>query len=154
MLYALPELTLAFKMLTKAHKTKHFEYHLFAMAFWFGITSMIRPTGLERIPASFVLASVKQSLSAATSQSQKQQIQRSPQTYFYFTPNFGGADTVCNTTPRDQYLFLECTGGRGNASVSRAMERERDSSTYCITGTKYECMAASACRAGHKWKRS
>ena len=124
------------------------------MAFWFGITSMIQPTGLERIPASFVLASMKQGLSAATSQPRTQQIQRSSKTYSYFTPNFGGLDAMCYTTPRDQYLLLKCSDGRGSASVSRAMERKRDSSTYCITGTEYEWMPASAHRAGCKWKQS
>lgn len=130
------------------------EYNLIAMAFWFGITSMIRPTGLERISASFVLASMKQGLSAATLELRMQQIQRSSQTYSYFAPNFGGADVMCNTAPRYQYLFLECSSGRGNDLVLRATERERDSSTYCITGTEYEWMPASAHRAGYKWKRS
>lgn len=151
MLYASRRLGLAFEISTKAHKPKHFKYHLIAMAFWFGITSMIRPASLERIPASFALASMKQGLSAATSQ---QQIPRSPQTYSHSTPNFGGADALCNSTPRDRYIFLKCRDDRGNALVSRIMERERDSSTYCITGTEYEWMAASAYRAGHRWKRS
>lgn len=127
------------------------------MAFWFGITSMIRPTSVERIPSSFVLASMKQGLSAATShsQTQTQQTQLTPQTYSFFAPSFGGADSKCNTTLRDQYLFLKCSDGRcGASSVSRVVEREPDSGTYCITGTGYEWMPASAQRAGHKWKRS
>lgn len=134
------------------------------MAFWFGITSMIRPASVERIPTSFILASMKQGLSAATSQPQTQQAERTPQTSSYrprysepigpFTPSFGRTDGVCNTTPRDQYLFLECSNKIGSASVSRAMERELDLSTYCITGTEYEWMPVSAYRPGHKWKQS
>ena len=124
------------------------------MAFWFGITSMIRPTGLERIPASFVLASMKQGLSATTSLPQTHPIRRTPQTYSYFTPNFSGADDMCSTTPRDQYLYLKCSERGGESLVSRALERERDPSTYCITGTKYEWMPESAHRSDHKWKRS
>lgn len=136
------------------------------MAFWFGITSMIRPAGLERIPSSFILASMKQGLSAATPQPHTQHtcIERTPRRYPYHprssepigpcTPNFGGTGTLYNTTPRDQYLFLKYSDERGHASVSRAIEREGDSSTYCITGTTYVWMPASAHRPDHKWKRS
>jgi len=134
------------------------------MAFWFGITAMIRPAGLERIPSSFVFASMGQGLSAATAQSPTQQIQRKPQNSCHqprssepigpFTPSFGGTGTTYNATRRDQYLFLECSNKLGNAKVSGAMERERDSSTYCITGTEYEWMPASGHRPDHKWKRS
>jgi hypothetical protein len=138
--------------------------HLIVMAFWFGVTSMIRPTGLERIPSSFILASMKQGLSAAASQSQTQHSRRTPQPFAYrprsseprgrFTPSFGGAGTIYNNTPRDRYLFLKCSDDGVNVSVSRVMERGRDSSTYCITGTDYEWMPVSAHRPDHKWKRS
>jgi hypothetical protein len=133
---------------------KQFKYYLVAMAFWFGITSMIRPTGLERIPSSFVLASMKQGLSVASTQSHTQQMQRTPQPYSYFTPSFGGADAMYSITPREQYLFSRRSEHRGGSLVSRVIERERSSSTYCITGTDYEWMPASACGPGHKWKRS
>ena len=134
------------------------------MAFWFGITSMIRPTGLERIPSSSILASMKQGLSVATPQSQTQHPQSTTQPFDCrqqssksigpFTPNFGGVDTIYNIVPRDRYLFSKCSERGGNSLVSRTMERERSSSTYCITGTEYEWMSVSAHRTGHKWKRS
>jgi hypothetical protein len=134
------------------------------MAFWFGITSMIRPVGLKRIPSSFILAPMKQRLSAATPQSQTHHSQSTPQPFNYqqrwcepvgpFTSNFGGAGTIYDATMRDRYLFLQCSERGGDSLVSRAMERERGGSTYCITGSEFEWMSVSVHRLKHKWKRS
>jgi hypothetical protein len=131
------------------------------MAFWFGITSLIRPISLERIPTGRVLASTKQSLSAATSGHQlqtTQSLQRCPRRY----PSDGLAASSSakvagaehGLAPRDQYLFLECSSSSINAPVSRVIERERMWSTYCITGTDYEWVPEYAHESGHKWKRS
>lgn len=56
--------------------------------------------------------------------------------------------------PRDQYLFLKCSGDNGDSPVSRAMQKERDWSTYRMTGTEYEWMPELMQHTGHRWKRN
>lgn len=131
------------------------------MAFWFGITSMIRPIGVECIPASRILASTKPAITSLQQQSQTQEL---PQTSFHrktsskpavpFGPCIMGVNAGNFTASIDQYLFLRCSGDHGHSPVSRAMQKERDWSTYCITGTEYEWMPESMQHTGHRWKRS
>jgi hypothetical protein len=131
------------------------------MAFWFGITSLIRPMSLERIPASRILASTKHSLSAATSihrvqttESQQACPRRYPSDELAASSSAKVTGAERGLAPRDQYLFLECSGNSVNAPVSRIIERERNWNTYCITGTDYEWVPDSAHESGHKWKRN
>jgi hypothetical protein len=106
------------------------------MAFWFGITSLIRPISLDRIPTSRILASTKQGLSAATSDHQLQtteSLQACPRRYpsngltAFSSAKVAGAEH--SLARRDQYLFLECSGNSVNAPVFRVIERERSWST-------------------------
>jgi hypothetical protein len=150
-------------VVVEPHRTNCDNFRIVDMAFWFGITSLIRPFTLERIPASRILASTKHSLSAATSDHQLQTTQ-SLQTCLRRYPSDGlTASSRARVTgaehglaPRDQYLFLECSSSSSsvNSPVSRAIERQRTWSTYCITGTDFEWVPDSAHESGHKWKRN
>ena len=117
------------------------------MAFWFGVTSMIRPTGLERIPSSFILASMKQGLSAATTKSREPSIQHTapPSAACQLQlselvesprPSVGGIRATSITKPRDQHLYLKCSSDSGGDIVSRFIERERSPSTYVSLGRR------------------
>lgn len=134
------------------------------MAFWFGITSLVRPIALERsIPQTRVLALAEQR--PRTSQ-QPSQLLYSP-TELRTTPwrlktlahGVRGSDAGCNITLRDRerYRFLECSGRRGERLLLRtSVERLRDTGVYCITGTGYEWMAMGMEDDGRgcKWIRS
>jgi hypothetical protein len=135
-------------------------YRVANMAFWFGITSLIRPVSLERIPTSRILASTKQSLCAVTShqlqttESLRTCPRRQPCDGFVASSSAKVAGAEHGLALRDQYLFLKYSGNSIDAPASRAFERERNGSTYCITGTDYEWVPESAHRSDHKWKRS
>jgi hypothetical protein len=60
-----------FDVVVKSHRTNYDNCRVVDMAFWFGITSLIRPISMERIPTIRILASTKQRC-AATSHHQLQ----------------------------------------------------------------------------------
>src|ERR1700712_984361 len=106
------------------------------MAFRFSVTSMIRPTGLERIPSSFIATtqSRRPSIQHAAPPSAAGQLQSS-ELVEPVKSSVDGMSAISITKPRDQYLYLKCSSDSGGDIVSRVIERERSSSTYCITGT-------------------
>lgn len=139
-----------------------------AMAFWLGITSLVRPIALERsIPQTRVLALAEQRLSLVRSSQQPSQLLLYSPTELRTTPwrlktlahGVRGTDAGCNITLRDRerYRFLECSGRSGERLLLRtSVERLRDTGVYCITGTGYEWMAIGMEDDGRgcKWIRS
>jgi hypothetical protein len=54
-----------------------------------------------------------------------------------------------NISPRERFLFLECSGKSEDAAVSRVMKRERERMTYCIKRTEYEWVSGLVQRSGY-----
>lgn len=130
------------------------------MAFWFGITSMIRPTSLESIPPT--LRHIP-ALAEGTLQS-RQRNQRSlavlphhhrlSDPIYISHPSIRGPNANALTLLRDSYLFLECGGRKLSSPISRIIDQERRSSTYCLTGSEYAWMSESAHQSDQKWEQS
>jgi hypothetical protein len=142
-----------FDVVVKSHRTNYDNCRIVDMAFWFGITSLIRPISMERIPTIRILASTKQRC-AATSHHQLQ-TPESLQTFHRHQPSDGfaassgakAASAEYDLVPGDQYLFLECSDNSANASVSRAIERENGvgalivSQVRTINGCQHQYMS-------------
>lgn len=130
------------------------------MAFWFGITSMIRPNSLEHIPST--LRHIP-ALAEGTLQARR----RSPRCLAALShhhrlsdpvhiqyPNIRGTNVNALTSLRNQYLFPECGGHQYSNPVSRMMDQKRHSSTYCLTGSEYAWMSESAHQSRQKWEQN
>jgi hypothetical protein len=117
-------------VVVKSHEPNYDNCRIVDMAFWFGITSLIRPISMERIPTSRILASTKQRCTATlhhqlqTPESLQIIHRRQPSDGFAASSGAKAASAEYDLAPGDQYLFLACSDHSTNAPVSRAIEKE------------------------------
>lgn len=117
------------------------------MAFWWGITSMIRSSAPECIPPSRVIAPLTQSLGSS--------VNRAGALTKYQTSSYardGGRESDVGI--QDGYALQKPNPGDREAKIPRSLHTNPATSTYCLTGTHYEWTQKSDKHMDQQWKQT